>query len=164
MPLVSVMQYTINDYGAPAGGITHLNVVPASGTLLRGLPSNSVWDVVNGERRQVAPSSSAISVNDASLSSIPIVASGRGSGGSGGSVSAGSSSRGGVPRPRCVVPNLRHMRLVALRHALNKAHCDLGNVHKPKHVRRHHVLRVIHQSSRPQAKHPAGYPISVTLK
>jgi len=173
MPFVSVMQYTIANSGAPAGGAAHLNVVPANGTLLLGLPSNTVWEVVNGERQLAGSSSSAVGVNDASLSSIPILAStaSSGSSGSGGSGSIGSGGSptslahtGVVPGPSCVVPNLHHMVIAGVRRALTKAHCRLGTIHKPKHVRRHHMLRVIRQSSRPRTNHRLGYPVGVTLK
>ena len=46
--------------------------IPVDGTLLRGVPSDTTWEVLAGERVAVAPSPAAVAVNDASLAAIPI--------------------------------------------------------------------------------------------
>lgn len=52
--------------------------------------------------------------------------------------------------PACVVPLLTGDTLATARHALAKAHCRLGRVHRPaRRMRRHGRLRVIRQGARP---------------
>jgi hypothetical protein len=46
--------------------------IPADGTLLRGVPSDTTWDILAGERVAVAPSPAAVAVTDASLAAIPV--------------------------------------------------------------------------------------------
>jgi hypothetical protein len=46
--------------------------VPADGTLLRGLPSQTVWVVLGGQREPAGNSPAAVAVNDASLALIPV--------------------------------------------------------------------------------------------
>jgi len=67
-------------------------------------------------------------------------------------------------RSRCVVPNLKHMKLSTAKRALREAHCGVGTVRRPKHVRPHHVLRVISQSAVTGAQHSANYPVNLTLR
>jgi hypothetical protein len=66
--------------------------------------------------------------------------------------------------PSCLVPNLHGMTLGQARSALNRAHCRLGEVHEPKRVVRHHVLRVTGQSARVRTEHAANYRVNITLK
>jgi hypothetical protein len=47
---------------------------------------------------------------------------------------------------------------------LSRAHCRLGKVHRPKHVARHHILRVTSQSTRRGTTHSNGYHVGITLK
>jgi hypothetical protein len=46
--------------------------VPADGTLLRGLPSQSVWVVLGGQREPAGDNPAAVAVDDASLAAIPV--------------------------------------------------------------------------------------------
>ena len=46
--------------------------IPADGTLLRGVPSDTTWEILAGERVAVAPSPAAVMINDASLAAIPV--------------------------------------------------------------------------------------------
>jgi hypothetical protein len=62
-----------------------------------------------------------------------------------------------------VVPPLRHMTLRQATLALRRAHCRLGKVRRPRHVRRHHILRVSGQSARPRTRHRSGYPVDIRL-
>ncbi|HXP36785.1 MAG TPA: hypothetical protein VN817_03375 [Solirubrobacteraceae bacterium] len=66
-----------------------------------------------------------------------------------------------APRIRCVVPSLRGDTLPAARRALEKAHCSLGKVHRPRH--RTGVLRVVAQSVAHSRSLAAGVAVAVTL-
>ena len=192
-----------NDYKAA-------HSTPVNGTLLLGVPSNSTWQVENGERQPAGSSSSAVAVNDASLSSIPIASCPSGqtgtppncltppgscpSGQTGtppncltppGSCPSGQtgtppncltplgscpSGQTGTPpncvvpqTTACVVPRLKHMTLRQAKLALLRAHCRLGRVHRARHVRRHHALRVVSQSARARSTHPIDYRLGITL-
>jgi surface antigen len=80
--------------------------------------------------------------------------------GSGGTLGAGVKHGHVV----CVVPRLEHMTLADARRALRHAHCQLGKVRQPRHVHRHHVLRVTYQSARPETKHTANYHVNIHLR
>jgi hypothetical protein len=71
------------------------------------------------------------------------------------------------PRPpkkvHCVVPKLKGLSLKAARRALRKAHCALGTVKRPKHVKRHQTLVVVAQSRKPHTRRARGTKISVRL-
>jgi hypothetical protein len=64
----------------------------------------------------------------------------------------------------CVVPNLKHMTLATAERALRGAHCGVGTVRRPRHVARHHMLRVNGQSALAGARHSANYPVNITLR
>jgi hypothetical protein len=49
-----------------------LLTVPKDGTVLRGLPSNTLWEVVGGIRRQTFVNVAGISVDDAALNGVPL--------------------------------------------------------------------------------------------
>ncbi|MGO9971426.1 MAG: glycoside hydrolase domain-containing protein [Solirubrobacteraceae bacterium] len=66
--------------------------------------------------------------------------------------------------PPCVVPNLRRLTLAQVRRALAQASCRLGRVHQPRHVPRHHILRVVSQSPRAQTTLAADAQVAVTLQ
>jgi hypothetical protein len=55
-----------------AGG--RLLAVPKDGTVLRGLPSNTLWEVIGGVRRQTFVNVAGISVDDGALNAIPLPA------------------------------------------------------------------------------------------
>jgi hypothetical protein len=56
----------------PSSPSAHLNVTPANGTLVEGLPSATYWSISGGKRTQVGSTPSATAVNDSSLSKFPI--------------------------------------------------------------------------------------------
>ncbi len=139
-PSVTVDPWDIANAGNPS---SHLNSVPVNGTVVEGLPSHSYYVFVSGpfigtSLRPVNPTSSATAVDDASLSSFPRL-------------------------PVCVVPSLRHRTLSQARRALHHARCTVGKVHRPAHWPRHHVLRVVRQSSSATSIHPAQYAVSLNL-
>ena len=147
---------------------------PVNGTLLLGVPSNNTWQIENGERQPVGSNSAAVAVNDASLAAFPqaVCPSGQ-TGTPPNCITPPSSCPSGqtgtppnciTPRTSCAVPRLKHMTLKQARLALRRAHCTMGRVRRPRHVRRHHVLRVTLQSARPGSRHRPGYPVGVTLK
>lgn len=76
-----------------------------------------------------------------------------------GAVSAGSSGGGAS----CIVPKLRHKTLAKARRVLRRANCRVGKVFKPKHRRRHHILRVRWQSVYPGSRLTAGSKVSLLL-
>jgi hypothetical protein len=55
-----------------AGG--RLLAVPKDGTLLRGLPSNTLWEIVGGARRQSFVNAPGITIDDGGISEIPLPA------------------------------------------------------------------------------------------
>ena len=77
--------------------------------------------------------------------------------------SRGKRGGGTNPGAACVVPRLKHKTLLQAKRALRRAHCRLGEVHRPKHTPRDHVLHVSKQSSRARTKHGANYRINITL-
>jgi hypothetical protein len=50
----------------------HLNVTPANGTVVEGLPSATYWSFASGKRAKVGTTPSATAVNDSSLKGFPI--------------------------------------------------------------------------------------------
>ena len=136
----------------------HLRAAPLDGTLVEGLPSHSHWSFSSGHRSPVAANGTAIGVDDAGLGVFPVaVDSGPADGG-------GNVNNGDVfGALTCSVPKLKHKTRHAAKRALAQAHCRLGNVHRPKHVRGHRVLHVRKQSARPGTEHPANYRVSITL-
>jgi hypothetical protein len=56
------------------------------------------------------------------------------------------------------------MTLAQAKRALSHADCGVGKIRKPKHVPRHHVMRVSGQSSVFRSRHPAGYRVNISLK
>jgi hypothetical protein len=130
------------------GDYASAHPVPADGTVLLGVPSNATWKIAGGKRSTTASTASAVAVNDASLTSIPI-ASTRTPGGSGGS--------------GCVVPRLWHMTLTAATRALRRDDCALGRVRRPRRVAHNRVLRITGQSARPGTTHASRYRIGIRL-
>lgn len=80
----------------------------------------------------------------------------------GGSPSGGSGAT--TPsKARCVVPKLKGKTLAKAKTALKKAHCKLGKVKKPRHVKHGAKLVVSSQTARARSKHPAGTKVGVKL-
>ena len=61
------------------------------------------------------------------------------------------------------MPALKHMTLTRARTALKKANCRVGKLRKPKHVARHHTLRVFGQSAKARSRHPARYRVNLWM-
>ncbi len=133
-PHVQVDQWDIDNISNPAA---HMNAKPANGTVVEGLPSRSYWTFIGGARMRTAASPGAVAVDDAGLVAFRQL--------------------------QCVVPRLRHMTLAQATRTLKRALCRLGKVHRPGHVRRHHVLHVTAQSARTKGRYPARWPVGVTL-
>jgi hypothetical protein len=66
-----------------------------------------------------------------------------------------------APRIRCVVPSLRGDTVPAARRALDRAHCSLGKVRRPRH--RGGTLRVVAQSVAHGRSLAAGVAVALTL-
>jgi hypothetical protein len=87
---------------------------------------------------------------------------GGGAGGSGGTRgSGGAGGSGGSGGAACVVPRLRHMTVGQARRALQRAHCRLGKIRRPRHVPPHHALHVTSQTPQAHTRHPNGYKVNV---
>jgi hypothetical protein len=132
-------------------------VTPADGTVVQGLPSNSDWLFCSGQRTPVPANAKAVEVDDAGLATYAQ-----------GTNSACATVRGaGALQSKvikhCVVPRLKHMTLTRARLGLRKANCRVGNVRKPKHVKRHHTLRVYGQSAKVRSQHPVRYRVNLLL-
>ena len=144
---VAVDEWNIDNISNPAA---HLTARPADGTVVEGLPSQTYWSFTGGARAPTDASVTAVAVDDAGLAAFPLLPPASGGTAFGKSV-------------RCVVPNLRRMTLGQARRALTRAHCHLGKIHRPRHVRRHHVLRVTKQSARAKSAHADTYAVNLTL-
>ena len=69
MSFVDVDQWAIDNSGNPT---THMTATPADDTVVEGLPSATYWTFFSGGVLSTSQSSSAVQVNDASLSSFPL--------------------------------------------------------------------------------------------
>jgi hypothetical protein len=67
------------------------------------------------------------------------------------------------PRPVCVVPRLKGETVTKARKTLGVAHCTLGTVSRPKHIRRHAKLVVSRQTPAPGTRLPNGARVNVVL-
>jgi hypothetical protein len=153
-PYVVVDQWNIENAGNP---LSHVAVRPADGTVVQGLPSHSYWAFCSGLRNAVAANAKAVEVDDAGLAAFA-----QGVNSACATVhGAGALSTKVVKH--CVVPRLKHMTLARARRALRKANCRVGKLRKPRHVRRHHTLRVFGQSGKVHSRHPARYRVSIWL-
>jgi hypothetical protein len=66
-----------------------------------------------------------------------------------------------TPLLQCIVPSLRNHSLVGARHALQRAHCALGRVERPRHL--HGELVVTRQSARRGRSLPSGARVGIVL-
>ena len=162
--------------------LDHLSATPVNGTIVEGVPSDIYWSFSGGLRSAASPNSSATAVDDAGLDAFPeptvpapeppAGSSGTAPGAASSSSPGVTSSGGGTAAPNggsavaasCVVPRLEHLTLTQARRALSRGRCELGTMHRPRHVRSGAVLRVVSQSLRPGTKHQANYRVSVTLR
>jgi Domain of unknown function (DUF1906) len=134
-PYISIDQWDLNNLGNPAA---HLNAVPASGTLVEGLPSHKFWTFSRGRRIFSAPRGGAVVVADAGLRPFATVP--------------------------CVVPRLTNLTFPQAKSALAKADCRLGKVGRPRHWPRFHKLRVYWQIPVGGRRHAAGWLVGIKMK
>ena len=145
-PYVAIDQWNIDNISDPAA---HLRTAPADGTVVKGIPSGTFWMFGGGDRAPTAASAKAIAVDDAGLAPFTQVA----------AVTVPAATV-----VQCVVPRLLHKTVAQASRALRQAHCLLGKVRRPRHVARHHVLRVVGQSPATGAKHSLSYKVAVTVR
>ncbi len=122
---------------------SHLNAIPAVGTVVQGLPSGRLWTFTRTGRYATAASAAAaaIPVQDASLAAYPV-----------------------VPAPvLCIVPQLHRLSLAAARTALARAHCTVGVIHRPTSVLGGHLLRVHAQRPSAGSQRSAGHTVNLAL-
>jgi hypothetical protein len=172
-PCVTIDEWDIDNIANPAA---HMNAVPENGTIVEGLPSDTYWSFTGGQRSPSSANPSATTVDDVGLVAFPEKPAASTPGASTTSTStagattvtpaSGSTKTGatGASAPRCVVPNVRHMKLAQAKRALSDADCRVGEVHRPRHVSRHHVLRVTSQSAAFGSRHAANYSVNLSLK
>jgi hypothetical protein len=153
-PYVVVDEWNIENAGNP---LSHVAVTPADGTVVQGLPSNSDWLFCSGQRTAVPANAKAVEVDDAGLAAFV-----QGTNSACATVRGAGALQGKVIK-HCVVPRLKHMTLTRARSALRKANCRVGNVRKPKHVKRHHTLRVYGQSAKVRSQHITRYRVNLRL-
>ena len=116
----------------------HLAVHPADGTIVEGLPSRTYWVFDNGLRRTVSATATATQVDDAALTTYPIVP--------------------------CFVPSLRKLTIWQARGVLQAADCTLGTVKRTARPRPHRFLHVVRQFPGPHARRPPLTPVSLRLR
>jgi len=127
-----------------------LTAAPVNGTIVEGLPSRTFWTFTSAQRSQVAATPVAIGVDDRALNAFSVAPV---TGGVGAHKTASS----------CVAPQLKQLSLVRARAALRRSHCGLGSVSRPRHWGRHHLLRVLSQSTPPRSRHRSGFRINILL-
>ena len=54
------------------GGGGRLLAVPRDGTVLRGMPSNGLWEIIGGQRRQTFVNVAGVQVDDGAIGLIPV--------------------------------------------------------------------------------------------
>ena len=68
MRIVNVNQASIDN----TDGLSHLNAVPANGTILQGEPSGQLWTYASGCRASTTTSTGAVAVNDAAIGNFTV--------------------------------------------------------------------------------------------
>ena len=153
-PYVVVDEWNIQNAGNP---LSHVAVTPVDGTVVQGLPSHAEWAFCSGQRTPVPAGAGAVEVDDAGLAAFA-----QGTNSSCVTV-RGAGALQGTAVKHCVVPRLKHMTLARARGALLKANCRVGKLRKPKHVRRHHTLRVYGQSATVRSQHVVGFRVNLLM-
>ncbi len=139
---VTIDPWDLANAGTP---LAHLSAGPANGAVVEGLPSGTYWIFQAGGRRQLPVTPGAVALNDAALAPYPIL----------------------PPVPavvRCVVPALKRKTITQAKTALSRSHCRLGTIHRPRHVTRHHTLRVVSQSAKAASTHANAFRVSITVR
>ena len=154
LPDVVIDPWDLENGGNPR---SHVLAVPANGTVVQGLPSDSYWVFNGGLRQPATATATATEVDDAGLLAFP-----EGLGPS--TTVAGAGAATLAPADECVVPRLTHMTLPVAGVTLQRGGCALGRVTQPRRVPAGHVLRVAAQSPRPGTRQPAGVTVALTLR
>ncbi|MGI8715849.1 MAG: DUF1906 domain-containing protein, partial [Solirubrobacteraceae bacterium] len=154
-PDVVIDQWDIDNAANP---LAHVASVPADGTVVEGLPSKTYWAFHGGLRTPSAVSAKAIEVDDIGLNAFA-----QGASPINGTVTGAGTEQPAKPVKYCVVPRLKHMTLTSAAAALKKANCSVGKLRKPRHVARHHTLRVFGQSANPRGRHSLRYRVNLWL-
>ena len=149
-PSVAIDEWDIDNIADPAA---HLRSAPADCTVVEGFPSRTYWLFTAGARSPTVPTAGAVGVDDVGLQAF----------------AQGVPVSNCAPTPavvvvQCVVPRLLHDTVGQAVRALRLAHCRLGKIHRPRHVARHHVLRIVAQNPRTGAKHSLKYKVAVTVR
>jgi Domain of unknown function (DUF1906) len=139
-PAVTIDEWDLQNVSNPAA---HLLTRPVDGTIVEGLPSDTYWQFKSGARRSIPPSPAAVQVDDVGLAPYPV--------------------RPAPKPPACVVPSLRRLGIGAARRALRRAKCQIGKVHRPRHVARRHYLRVVLQSPRAHTVRRVNSKVGITV-
>jgi hypothetical protein len=139
-PAVVIDEWDIDNLVDPPA---HLNLIPADGTLVEGMPSRTYWEFLGGARKPIPASTDAVGVDDLALLAFAALP---------------------APVVNCVVPGLARMTVAQARVALSQAHCRLGQVHAPRRVAARHVLRVVKQAVGAFTTHAQGYRVAVTVR
>jgi hypothetical protein len=134
-PSVTIDPWDIDNAGNPD---SHLLVRPVAGTVVHAMPSNTYWQFASNYRTPVGARSTAILVDDASLSPFKII--------------------------QCTAPRLKHLTFPNAKRAIRRAHCTLGKVRRPRHWSPRHKLRVYWQIPRAKSVHSAGWKIGIRMR
>lgn len=134
-PYVAIDEWDLANLGNP---ITHLEPVPANGTVVEGLPSRKYWTFARGRRMFSGARAGVVAVADAGLAPFRTVP--------------------------CVVPRLTHVTFPQAKSALAKADCRLGKVARPHHWYRFHKLRVFWQIPIGGRRHAAGWLVGIKMR
>jgi hypothetical protein len=137
---VTVDEWDLQNVSNPAA---HLLTRPADSTVVEGLPSDKYWQFKSGARTSIPPNPAAVQVDDAGLAQYPAPLARK--------------------PPACVVPSLRHLGIGAARRALRRARCQIGKVHRPRHVARRHFLRVMRQSPQAHTVRRVNSTVGITV-
>ena len=134
-PSIAIDEWDLANLGNP---ITHLEPVPANGTVVRGLPSGKYWTFSRGRRMYGGARTAAVAVADAGLTPFRTVP--------------------------CLVPRLAQLTFPQAKSALAKADCRLGKVGRPRHWPRFHKLRVFWQIPIGGRRHAAGWRVGIKMR
>jgi Domain of unknown function (DUF1906) len=134
-PAIGIDDWDIENLTDPD---THLNAIPADGTIVEGLPSQSYWTFRSGFRIASAVNPFATQVADTALDAYPELP--------------------------CVVPRIARMRLARARVALRSADCRVGFVHWLRRPTHRHPRHVIAQSEPSGVQLPPLSAVALTMR
>ncbi len=142
---IEIDPWDIANAGQP---LSHLNSVPANGTIVEGLPSEEYWVFENGQRQATSSNPAAVQVDDQALGAFAVIATPK-----------------PAPKPKpvihCIVPSVKRLTLTRAAQTLKRAHCALGKVRRMHHTRR--VMHVVAQNPPVRRKVLGGTRVNVSL-